>query len=48
MTTNEKLNTYPPLFNERPVTMAWQVFHFVLGSTVFKALKVYISGFCRG
>jgi len=45
MTTKEKLNTYPPLFNERPVTMAWQVFHFVLECPVLKAFKVSVLDF---
>ncbi len=38
MITKEKLNTYPPLFNERPVTMAWQVFHF-LWKSLFSTLS---------
>jgi hypothetical protein len=48
MITKEKLNTYPPLFNGRPVTMAWQVFHFVLEYPVFKAFQVSVLGFIRG
>jgi hypothetical protein len=35
MITKEKLNTYPPLFKERPVTMAWQVFLFMLERPVY-------------
>jgi hypothetical protein len=33
MSTKEKLNTYPPLFNGRPVTTKWQVFHFIIISS---------------